>query len=245
MADLTRLPAENLPSMSIVPSTPMEMLGRAVQMGASPETLEKLLALQERWERSQARRAYDKAIAAAKAELKPIKKNKAVSFGAGKASYKHADLAEIERAVVPVLSKFGLSYRFRTAAGKPGEPITVTCIISHEDGYSEENSLPGPADTSGSKNALQAIGSAITYLQRYTLVPALGLAASDDDDGASGGGTAISSEQFEELQRLIVQTGSDIKKFIALFQDHPIERLEDLPASQFQTAKAILAQRQK
>lgn len=229
-----------VPSMPIVPSTPMEMLGRAVQMGATPETLEKLLALQERWERNQARRAYDKAIAAAKTELKPIKKNKTVKFKDSK-GYKYEDLAEIERTVVPVLSKFGLSYRFRTSAGKPGEPIVVTCIISHQDGYSEENSLPGPADTSSAKNALQAIGSAVTYLQRYTLKAALGLAASEDDDGVAA--KTIDAEQVEKLQHLIVETGSNIQRFLTLFS---IEKLENLPTNQFEVAQnLLLARREK
>jgi hypothetical protein len=61
----------------------------------------------------------------------------------------------------------------------------VTCIIAHSAGYSEENSLSAPFDPSGNKNPLQAIGSAQTYLQRYTLKAALGLAAAKDDDARS------------------------------------------------------------
>ena len=71
-------------SMPTVPTTPMEMLNRAVMSGATPETLEKLLALQERWEQNQARKAFDTAIAAARAKIPPIKKNRTVSYGAGK-----------------------------------------------------------------------------------------------------------------------------------------------------------------
>ena len=47
------------------PVTPMEMLDRAVSNGASVETLERLMNLQERWEANQARKAFDDAMAAA------------------------------------------------------------------------------------------------------------------------------------------------------------------------------------
>jgi hypothetical protein len=51
-------------SMPVQPATPMEMLSRAMMSGAAPETLEKLLALQERWEHNQASKAFDEAFGA-------------------------------------------------------------------------------------------------------------------------------------------------------------------------------------
>lgn len=155
--------------------TPMEMLDRAVSNGASIETLEKLMGLQERWEKNNARKAFDEAIAAAKAELPIILKNRT-----GHNDKKFADFAAIAKAIDPIISKHGLSYRFRT---RQDERIHVTCVISHRDGHSEETTLAGPADSTGNKNAIQAIGSTLTYLQRYSLTQALGLAASEDDDG--------------------------------------------------------------
>ena len=69
----------------------------------------------------------------------------------------------------------------------------MTCVLSHRDGYSEETTLTAGADDSGKKNSIQAIGSTTTYLQRYTLKLALGLATQDrDDDGASSEDLPIS-----------------------------------------------------
>jgi hypothetical protein len=228
-----------LVSMPVQPATPMEMLNRALMSGAAPETLEKMLVLQERWEKNEARKAFDRAITAAKAEIRPIKKNRTVSYGAGKTAYAHEDLAEIERTIVPILSEHGLSYRWRTTV--TDKNIIVTCIVSHQEGHSEENSLPGPADTSGSKNALQAIGSAVTYLQRYTLKAALGLSASDDDDAVSGktnGNGHLSDEQIEELRSAIVDAGADVARFCKVYG---IERVEQLPARRLGEATAKLA----
>jgi hypothetical protein len=62
------------------------------------------------------------------------------------------------------------------------------CIVEHRDGHSEDTSLTAQPDNSGKKNSIQAIGSTITYLQRYLLKLALGIAASKDDDANSAGG---------------------------------------------------------
>jgi hypothetical protein len=173
--------------------TPMDMLDRAITSGAGIEVLTKLMDLQERWDKNQARKAFDDALSAAKIEIPIIIKNRQVGFDAkapGKSStnYRHEDLAEIARTVDPILGKYGLSYRFRTTS-LPNEPVTVTCIVSHRLGHSEENVLCAGRDETGNKNSIQALGSTLTYLQRYALKAALGLAASNDDDGmASGNG---------------------------------------------------------
>lgn len=186
--------------------TPMDMIDRALVSGAAPETLERLLALQERWEAGQARKAFDAAISEAKAEIPIVAKN-----ATGHNSKRYADFAAYAAALKPILAKHGLSYRFRT---DQAEKIMVTCILSHRDGHSEESSLSGPADASGSKNAIQAIGSTLTYLQRYTLVQALGLAAGEDDDGkAAHDGEFITPEQVNELREIIAANDGDLVKF--------------------------------
>lgn len=209
--------------------TPMEMLDRAVSTGAGIETIEKLMSLQERWEKNQARKAFDEAISNAKAELPPVLRNKK-----GHNEKRYADFSAIAKAADAVLPKHGLSYRFRS---HQDERIHVTCIVSHRAGHSEENTLAGPADTSGSKNAIQAIGSTLTYLQRYSLMQALGLAATDDDDARTADNTAITDEQADTIKSLIVEVGADIGKFLTAFQ---IERIEEMPARRFEEAKTRL-----
>jgi hypothetical protein len=164
--------------------TPMSMIDRAITAGASMEVLEKLMDLQERWEAKQARKAFDRAMADAKAEIPTITKNRAVDFTSqkGRTNYRYEDLESVASAVGPVLSKYGLSYRYR-ATSNVNEPVTVTCIISHRDGHFEELTLAAGRDDSGNKNSIQAISSTMTYLQRISLKAALGLAVSNDDDG--------------------------------------------------------------
>lgn len=223
--------------------TPMDMLDRAVAAGQPLEMIEKLMGLQERWEKTQARKAFDEAIAAAKAEIPPILKNREVDFTSqkGRTHYRHEDLAEIARTVDPILGRHGLSYRFR-ASSNINEPIAVTCVLSHRLGHFEETTLTGGRDDSGNKNSLQGIGSTITYLQRYSLKVALGLAASNDDDGKSAeAGNAINDEQIERIRSLIVEVAADIPRFCKYMK---VERIEDIPAAKFADAvKALEAKR--
>lgn len=165
------------------PNTPMQMLQAAVEKGAGIEQMQQLMDLQERWEANNARKAYMQSMTAFKAEPLTLVKSKEVGYG--KTSYMHATLAGVVDAVVHALSKHGLSHQWRTEQDKADKDwISVECTITHEAGHSESVKLSAPVDTSGSKNAIQAIGSTVTYLQRYTLMAITGLAAKDmDDDG--------------------------------------------------------------
>lgn len=177
-----------VPRLVDEPMSPMVLIEKAVAAG-NLDMVEKLMTLQERWDKNRARKAFDAAIAAAKVEIPVILKNRTVDF-TGKTGvrthYRHEDLGEIARTIDPILGRHGLSYRFRTSSSV-GEPVVVTCVLSHAEGHYEENSLTGPRDESGNKNPHQAIASAVTLLQRYTLKASLGLAAADDDAGQAAG----------------------------------------------------------
>ena len=219
--------------------TPMEILERAVAQGANVETLDKLMTLQERWEKNLARKAFDNAMSAAKAEIPVIEKTRTVDF-VGKTgirtNYRHEDMAGIARTVDPLLTKHGLSYRYRTET-KEGI-VTVTCIVSHRDGHSEENSLSAGRDETGNKNNIQAVGSTITYLQRYTLKAALGLAASDDDDTKHiSVGALLNDAQATEITSLALEVRADMDKFLRYLG---VESISDIPALRFKEAKEAL-----
>lgn len=187
MSQIERIQRETAPAVI----TPMEMLNTAVMSGADISVLEKLMALQERYEASQARKAFDSAMADAKARMGTVHKATKGNYG------NYADFASVARHVDPVLSEHGLSYRFNV--DQTERAMKVTCIVRHRDGHFEETTLMSPVDTSGSKNAVQQIGSTQTYLQRYTLMAALGLAASKDDDGHAAGVKILTGSSVEDL----------------------------------------------
>ncbi len=171
-----------------------------------------------------AKAEFDNAMAEAKSEIPVIFKNRQVDFTSqkGRTHYRHEDMAGIARTIDPILSAHGLSYRYRTT--NEAAMVTVTCIVSHRLGHSEETSLSAARDETGNKNSIQAVGSTVTYLQRYTLKAALGLAASDDDDGKNGGKkiedeadtkpACLDIEQSAKLVSLIKDSGVGIERFL-------------------------------
>lgn len=215
-----------------------------------PERVERFIALKRQMDADAARKAFYNALSDAKAEIPVIAKNRKVGYehksGAGETSYRHEDLGEIARTVDPILAAHGLSYRFRTTSVM-NEPVSVTCIIAHRDGHSEENTLSAGRDDSGKKNGIQSIGSTITYLQRYTLKAALGLAASADDDGqTSEQPSGLSEDQIDELNGLIDQAvdakpGTDRADWLTAFLNHmKANALNAIPAKDFARAKAAI-----
>lgn len=166
-------------------TAPADLLRMAVEQGADLDRLERLMALQERWEAGEAKKKFAVAFAAFKAEAVKIIKNKLITDGPLK-NKKHAELSDAVNAATPALSRHGLSTAWRLTKDDK-DWLEVTCTLSHEGGHSESVSMGGPPDTGPGRNAMQARGSSKTYLERYTLTAILGLAAQDaDDDGAGG-----------------------------------------------------------
>jgi len=216
-----------------VPHNPvMDMIRQSIAANQPIEVIRELKDMAKELAADEARRAFDEAVSYAKAELEPIVKTKDGH------NSKYADLGTIDRQVDPILSKYGLSTRHR--AGQEGTDITVTCILSHKLGHFEETPLTAKADTSGNKNGIQAIGSTLTYLQRYTKLLSVGLATSDDNDGR---GETINDEQLESLRALADEVGADLEKFCQYFR---IEALPSLPVSDFNRAmESLRAKRAK
>jgi hypothetical protein len=219
----------------------MQIIERAANSpDFDPDKLEKLLDVKERWEREEARKAFVRALNAFKAEPPTITKNKHVGYESkgGRTEYDHATLDHICNQIAPALAEHGLSHRWKVEQGQQG--ISVTCVLTHEAGHSEEVTLTAAADQSGGKNSIQAVGSTQTYLQRYTLLAATGLAAADQDDDGRGADEAqkpIRSDQKQELVDLIKETGADTRKFC---QYLGVESLDEIPVSKFDRAKAAL-----
>lgn len=228
------------------PMTPMEMVGRALEMGVSAEILKQMMDLRDREEARNAKVAFTRAVASAKAEIRPIMKTREVDYtpqGKQRVNYRHEDLAGIEEQVTPILTKYGLSYRFESDNGVD-RPITVTCVLEHVDGHATRTPLSAGADNSGGKNSLQAIASAVTYLQRYTLKLALGLSVSHDDDAKSSSdpdtAALITQEQVKVILDLLNETDSDIEQFCKMGN---IEAVPQMLASQFESAVRLLNQK--
>ena len=165
--------------------------------------LDALLKVKMEWEKDEARKAFVVALNQFKANPPTLTKNKAVHFetSKGNTDYRHATLDQVSAVIGKALSAVGISHRWDVEQREGS--IYVGCILTHERGHSEKVQIVGAADTSGSKNSIQAIGSTITYLQRYTLLAATGLAVQGQDDDGNR------SESMAESVRIDFESAID------------------------------------
>lgn len=198
--------------------TPMEMVQLAVSKGASVEQLAQLMDLQDRYERSEARKAFVVALNAFKANPPEVLKTKQVSFGAGKTAYKHAGLDDASAIIGAALASHGLSHRWNVE--QTDARIKVTCVLTHSLGHSESVSMEAGPDTSGSKNSIQAVGSTVSYLQRYTLFSVSGIAPKNvDDDGNQGKGPTQLDEHVKVDYASAIEALADKKSSEVLWAE--------------------------
>jgi hypothetical protein len=246
------MPAENVHQIEgpvsrvpVVQTEASAVLGMIERVARDPSVnMDKMMQLME-WRKEmvadQRRAAFEDAMAAAKAEIPIINKNREVDFTSakGRTNYRYEDLGEVARVVTPILAKHGLSHRYRVTSNV-NEPVTVTCIVAGH-GHFEEVTLVGGRDESGNKNSIQAVASTLTYLQRMTLKAALGLAASEDDDGRATAGSddmaKITEGQADELRELLEAHGKDRAKFMKWAK---VERIEDIRADLYDPCVAAI-----
>ena len=188
--------------------TPSDLLSQAIEKGLDVEQLSKLMDLQERWQANEARKAFAKAMTEFQKKKPKLVKSSKVLYdnrGGGQTDYNFTPLPEIQKKIDPILSKLGLSYSWkqeRIETEKGEKEIKVTCVVTHIDGHSEETWLSAPLDDSGGKNKIQSIGSAVSYLDRYSLKNAFGLSTEEDDDGT---GSELTPHEIQELQLIQIE----------------------------------------
>jgi hypothetical protein len=201
-------------AVALADNSPASMMLKAMSQGASLEQVEKMMDLQDRWERREAEKAANEALSAFKAEFVEILKRKRVSFttrDGETTSYKHAELSDVVDAVGPALARHGFSYRWDVKQDK--NEVTVTCILKHSKGHSESVTMSAPPDASGKKNSIQQIASAVSYLQRYTLKAITGVAEKgQDDDGAGAGGGDPYADLLDSFRAAAMEGTAALRK---------------------------------
>ena len=164
---------------------PGELIRMAMTMGRDLDTINQLMDLQERWRAMEAKQSYSVAMARFKENTIKVTRSATVKQGPMTGT-QYARLSDFVGATAEPLANSGLSISWKITRDEP-QLIEVACIVRHVDGHEEERRMSGPPDQSGAKNAIQARASTVSYLEKYTLKMALGLAEEDDDDDGQGG----------------------------------------------------------
>lgn len=238
----------------------MAVIERAVARGYDPQTIRDLLDVQKEWEANEARKAYNHAMSQFRANCPVVYKDRTVRFCDSNNQwheYNHVSLPNLASVISTAMAPYGLSYFWRTDRLEGGL-VRVSCVITHELGHSESTALEAGLDQSGKKNNIQAMGSTVRYLQRYTLEAMTGIVAADeqaDDDGVSAGasdvgdggaddpaGPFISEEQAANIQSLIDEVGVDKSQFLRYFR---IRQISELRAQAYEEAVGALERRRR
>ena len=220
VTDVVDITPKNTAS-NLVVMTPGQLVGQLMQQGGSMDLLamERLMGLQERWDANEAKKAYHAAMAAFKQNPPTILKDKHVEFttSKGTTAYDHATIGNVVKQIVASLAEHDLSHSWSTEQLDGGQ-VAVTCTITHKAGHSESVTLKAGRDESGGKNSIQALGSAITYLQRYTLLAITGLAVEDgsDDDGRGADGSTMDASTRLELWTLRARAAKTLDELKAV-----------------------------
>jgi len=158
-------------------SAVLRMIERvATDPNADINKLEKMLDMQERVLNRNSQQAFSADMAMMQSELPRVIKSRDGH------NSKYAPLEDINDAIRPVLQKYGFAVTFGIEQQEKG--INIITHLSHREGHRETTSILLAADTSGSKNGVQAVGSSISYGKRYGICAILNISTGDDVDGA-------------------------------------------------------------
>lgn len=200
-----------------------------------PAKLNGLLDFQFRMMDKQAEIEFNAAFARLQPLLPTIQKRGAIKFG--NANQPYAKYEDIDKAIRPLLNAEGFSLSFNSETSD--KATTYSGTLLHKLGHSKTVKTPPlPADPSGSKNAIQALGSTMSYAKRYLVMMLLNIVTEDLDDDANSFGL-INDAQIEEIEKLLIDTNSDKERFLKFVN---VESVAEIPARDFEKSISIIKQ---
>lgn len=210
----------------------------ALDPNVDVEKMTKILDMQERILNKQAELEFNQAMAKAMAEIPSFEKGKKVEkFKGGTGNqFTYASFESINKKVKPIIAKHGLFINFLTDFQSDNH-VMITAKITHKSGHSQETSMRFPFDPSGSKNTIQATGSAISYGKRYTMNALLNITTHDEDDDGFSTSKTIGEKEIIRLNDGLDKSGV---KLAVICEYMDVERLSDIKVDKFNNAIVYL-----
>jgi len=198
-------PSNELEKVNTPPTNhALQMLQVIEKAAANPrmnvDKMRELLTMQKELMAIQAEAEFNQAMARLQPALPFITKKGKIAFTDSKNNERNTPYArfeDIEFAIRPLYTGEGFSTSYDTE-NTPDGRIIVVLTIAHVAGHKRTFRTPAMGhDSSGKKNAIQAIGSTMSYGKRYALTNGFGIVvAGEDDDGKKGGDEGKKPDPF-------------------------------------------------
>ena len=216
-------------------SSPAEMIRMAISGGADLDKLEKLLALQERFEANEARKIFAKDFAVAQANILPVVKKKYNQ----QTKSKYSDLSDVIETTQPIYTKEGFSVTFDEGDSPLPEHARILADVIHHAGHTRSYHYDVPFDGKGiqgnaNMTKIHGKASSTSYGRRYLMCMIWNIPTSDND-GNTEQAEVITDKQLNVLRDLMISKGIEGKegKLCSILNT---ESLEKLPAKDYQKA---------
>ncbi|WP_060507209.1 ERF family protein [Pseudomonas sp. NBRC 111124] len=223
MSQVARVDTQSQPPAIAAESLTILQIIQKVAMSptADIDKMERLMVMHQNIQALQAKQQYDEALAAMQEELPVIGERGGIKDKNGRIQSTYALWEDINEMIKPVLARHGFALSFRTPRNERG--IEVEGVLSHRAGHRETTSLLLPADTSGSKNGVQAVASSVSYGKRYTAGALLNFTTTGEDDDGNGAVVTprVTSVQAAQLAMLLERCSEKAKKAFANIHGTP------------------------
>jgi hypothetical protein len=218
-----------------------------------PAKLNALLDIRGRIMREEAEVGYRRAYRAVKMGLPRIDKDGKIDEGTTKGGRqgkkaRYATYENINVLTAPILERHGLDLSLHAEPKPDGNGILMRATLSYvattkygETVYSESSVVPMPPEPSGSKNAAQAVSSALAYAKRNAVVLVLNIISQAPEDRDRDGyppkeiegtvvDTPVTPAQIAKLNKAIEEAGVPLER---VCEKYGLNKIEELPGSLF------------
>lgn len=196
------------------------------------DKLAELVRLQQVIMAAEAKSAFELAYVVMQPTIPRIARNGRILNKQKELQSRYSKYEDIRRVVDPILQAHGFQLHMRTEWPETGT-LEVVGSLTHR-GHTRESRFRTTADASGGKNAIQGLGSGVSYGKRYTTIDLLGIVCEgQDDDGQAHGrapreskpvvppafvppaGVPITLKERDRLVQLVKRSGRDPEAFRA------------------------------
>lgn len=201
-------------SLQLVQPTPLSLIETAIQKGADINTIERLVALQEKMLMRDAEIQFNEALNRVQLKIRRV----APDLDNNQTRSKYASYAAIDRVIRPIYTEEGLSLSFTEEDCPKPEHVRIICLVSR-GAYTRTYRKDMPADGKGAKGGdvmtkTHAAAAADSYAKRYLVKDIFNIAIGEDDDDGNCGTNGELQERLEWIAN-----ACDTEELKRLFKD--------------------------